>query len=375
MDHDVLMRQAITLARRGRGRVEPNPRVGAIALRDGEIVGRGFHAFYGGDHAEVAALRDAEQAGAAPDTLVVTLEPCSSVQGCEGKKTPPCTEAILRANVASVVIGQLDPDPRHHEQGAAILRHGGVEVVSGVVETECAEVNRPFARWLQMEVPWVIAKWAMSLDGKTATHSGDSKWISGDDSRARVHEVRGEVDAVMIGLKTAVIDDPELTVRHVAGDNPTRIVVDPLAELPANSKLAQTARTTPTWAIVGAAASPDKISQLRDQGVTVVEVPGPTRGHDMDLAAGARELRRRGIRRILMEGGGGLAARLFDANLVHQVMVFLAPKVIGGERARTPVSGLGVDVIKDARQFGEIFHESIADDIIVHGFATPPRSP
>lgn len=370
MNHEALMRQAITLACGGRGRVEPNPRVGALALRDGEIVGRGFHARYGGDHAEVVALCEAERAGVAPDALVVTLEPCSSKRGCDGKKTPPCTEAILRAGVRTVVIGQLDPDPRHHENGAAKLSQAGVAVVTRVLETECAAVNRPFARWLKMEVPWVIAKWAMSLDGKTGTHSGDSKWISGDDSRARVHEVRGEVDAVMVGLKTAVVDDPELTVRHVEGDNSIRIVVDPLAELPLASKLVQTATETPTWVLVGSASKRDNVARLRDHGVTVVSTPGAASGHAIDLTAGFRELRGRGICRILMEGGGGLAAQLFDADLVHQVMVFLAPKVIGGKHARTPVSGLGVDIIANARQFGEIFHESIADDIIVHGFAT-----
>ncbi len=370
MNYEGVMREAIALAREGRGRVEPNPRVGALALRDGEVVGRGFHAVYGGDHAEVVALRDADASGAAPDTLVVTLEPCSTERGMEGKKTPACTDAILRAGVGTIVIGQPDPDPRHFEQGAATLAKGSVEVVSGVLSAECAEVNRPFARWLQMDVPWVIAKWAMSLDGKTATHSGDSKWISGDDSRTRVHRVRGAVDAVMIGLKTAIVDDPELTVRHVEGDNPTRVVIDPLGDLPADSRLVRTAGETPTWVLCGAAANPDNVSRLRDLGVTVVQVAGEACGHEMDLGSGCRELRKRGVRRVLMEGGGGLAAQLFAANLVHQVMVFIAPKVIGGERAKSPVAGAGVDVVHDAWKFGEMFHEPIGDDVIVHGFAT-----
>lgn len=364
------MRDALALAIRGRGYVEPNPRVGAIALQDGEVVGAGHHEFYGGPHAEVVALLDAEARGKRPDTLVVTLEPCSSPAGRAGKKTPPCTEAILRAGIRRVVIGRPDPDPRHTNKGEAMLKEGGVDVVVGVLEQECTAINRPFDRWLNMDVPWVIAKWAMSLDGKTATREGDSKWISSQDSRTRVHVIRGRVDAVMIGFRTAVRDDPALTVRDATGDNPGRVVVDPVAAVPLHLQLVQTARDTPTFVIVGPAAEGRRVAALEQLGVTVVPVDGDVHSRDLDLVGALRELRGRGMRRVLLEGGGSLTAACLEAGLIHQVMAFVAPKIIGGARAKTPVDGPGKDLVLAAWQFGELHSEQSGEDVILHAFAT-----
>ena len=370
MNYEALMRDALALAIRGRGYVEPNPRVGAIALQDGDVVGAGFHEFYGGPHAEVVALLDAEERGKRPDTLVVTLEPCSSPPGRAGKKTPPCTEAILRAGIRRVVIGRSDPDPRHLNEGEAQLKDGGVDVVIGVLEQECTETNRPFNRWLGMDVPWVIAKWAMSLDGKTATREGDSKWISSQDSRTLVHGIRSHVDAVMVGFQTAVQDDPALTVRYATGDNPVRVVVDPVAALPLDRQLVQTARDTPTFVIVGPAADTDRVAALERLGVTVVSVGGVVHSRDLDLVGAMRELRSRGMRRVLLEGGGSLTAACLEAGLIHQAMAFVAPKLIGGTRAKTPVDGPGKDAVLDAWQFGELHSEQIGEDVILHAFAT-----
>lgn len=362
------MREALALAQRGRGLVEPNPRVGAVALRGGAVVGRGYHGYYGGPHAEVMALRDAAATGAIPDALVVTLEPCSSAAGFGGKKTPPCTDAILAAGVPRVVFGASDPDPRHTGRAKAALEAEGVAVHSGVLADECTRINQPFHRWLSMAVPWVIAKWAMTLDGKTASRSGDSRWISGEASRRRVHEVRAQVDAVLVGYRTAVLDDPELTVRHVAGDNPIRVVVDPLAALPLSSKLVQTAVQTPTWVLVGPDADTAAVDQLAARGVSVLPCAGG--GRQIDVVDGLTRLRAAGIRRVLMEGGGRLTADLLARGCVHQVMAFVAPKVIGGADASTPVGGVGLAEMIGAWQFGEVFTEMIEDDIVVHAFAT-----
>ena len=370
MNVEALMREALVLARRGRGRVEPNPRVGALALLDGEIVGRGFHGHYGGPHAEVVALREAQSVGAAPDTLVVTLEPCSSELGEEGKKTPPCTAAIIDAGIKRVILGTADPDPRHTGRGEEQLTGHGIQVVSSVLDSQCRAINRPFQRWLDLDVPWVIAKWAMSLDGKTAAQGGDSRWISCQESRTRVHELRSRVDAVLVGYRTAVQDDPELTVRHVEGPNPIRIVVDPLAALPTEQQLVETAGATPTWVLAGPDAPAEDVDRLERRGVEVIKVPAGAGDRSVDLAAGCRALRARGVRRLLLEGGGGITGELVTAGLVHQVMAFLAPLVLGGREAPTPVAGGGVAAVQDAWRFEEIYAETSGDDVLVHGFAT-----
>ena len=368
------MREALELALEGRGRVEPNPRVGAVCLREGEIVGRGYHQHYGGAHAEILALEDAAAAGAVPDSIVITMEPCSSLAGHGGKKTPPCTEALLAAGLKTVVIGQRDADPRHQGAGLQQLRDHGVEVVESVLEAECAAINRPFERSLSSASPWVIAKWAMTLDGKTATCSGESKWISGVESRAAVHEIRAHVDAVMVGYRTALRDDPELTVRHVDGRNPVRIVVDPLAALPLAHKLVQTAKQTPTWLMVGPDADASRLEAFMEHGVEVRKVAlasseTGSSGHRLDLATGLSELREAGIRRLLLEGGGALTAEFLAAGCIHQVMAFLAPKIIGGASATSPVMGEGRPAMAEALGMTEMFWETRGADLLVHAFA------
>lgn len=363
------MAEALELGQRGRGRVEPNPRVGALALQGGAVVGRGYHAAYGGAHAEVVALKDAEGRGARPDTMVVTLEPCSSKRGQGGKKTPPCTEAIVRAGIKKVIIGRPDPDPRHTTRGEAQLRQAGIEVQTRVLEAECRAANRPFQAWLELDVPWMVAKWAMSLDGKTATRGGDSKWISGEEARRDVHRTRAQVDAVMVGYKTAVKDDPELTVRMVEGDNPLRLVVDPLAALPTDLKLVRTAREVPTRVLVGPAADPARIAALELAGVQIQQVGGNARSRRLDLEGAFRALRAEGMRRVLMEGGGALTARLLEDRLVHQVTAYVAAKLIGGREASSPVGGEGAPDMGAVWNFGEMFCEALGEDVVVHAFA------
>ena len=365
------MAEALELAMRGRGHVEPNPRVGAVALRGDRVVGRGWHRHYGGPHAEVEALADAAGRGEAPDTVVVTLEPCSSEPGDGGKKTPPCTRALIDAGVRRVVVGARDPDPRHGGRGVAALEDAGVEVVTGVLESRFEEQNAAFARGLNLDRPWTISKWAMTLDGKTATHRGESRWISGEAARVRVHELRARVDAVVVGHRTAQLDDPELTVRHVEGRDPVRIVVDPRAELAEDSRLVRSAERAPVWIVAGADAPADRVARLQQLGVTVIEAPAGQGGQGLQLSVAWRELRRRGVRRVLVEGGGVLMAALTEEGCVDQVLCFVAPKMVGGRDAPSPLSGAGKALMSEAWVLDELTVEPCGDDLAIGAFVAP----
>jgi len=338
---EALMREAIDLASRGRGRVEPNPRVGAIALARGRIVGRGWHDRYGGSHAEVVALDRAQHSGEQADSLVVTLEPCSPPPGQAHKKMPACTGIIQSAGIERLVFGVEDPDPRHRGRARAELAAGGIEVVGGVLADACAALNLPFERWLGLDRPWTIAKYAMSLDGKTATSSGDSRWISGQQSRALSHSYRANVDAVVVGYRTADRDDPELSTRHVEGKQAIRILVDPLARLDASRKLISQAKQIPSWVMLREDVPLARRQELESLGLEVIPL-GVDGERGLDLRAGWRELRRRGLLRIMIEGGGGLVAALLAADCLDQVLGFLAPRLIGGRGAPTPVAGKGI---------------------------------
>ena len=256
MNVEALMEEALELARRGRGEVEPNPRVGCLLLQDGEIVARGWHGHFGGPHAEAVALAEAKALGKRPDTAVVTLEPCSTPRGQDGKKTDPCAQALVAAGIRRVVIGIVDPDPRHRRRGIALLEAAGVEVLDGVQASACDDLVVPFRKALTLDRPWMLCKWAMTLDGKTAAPTGEARWISGPEARTKTHELRAHCDGVMVGFRTAQIDDPELTVRHVEGKQPIRLVVDPLGEVDDDSNLVRTARQLPTWLLVSEDVDP-----------------------------------------------------------------------------------------------------------------------
>ncbi len=362
------MQEALQLALRGRGHVEPNPRVGALMLQDGEIVGRGWHEFYGGPHAEVMALRDARQKGARPDTAVVTLEPCSAQLGEGGKKTPPCTQALLDAGIKRVIVGAIDPDPRHRRRGLIALEQCGVEVQDGVLADQALLINRPFQKALSLDRPWTIAKWAMTLDGKTAAPTGEARWISGQESRRRTHELRARCDAVIVGFRTAQIDDPELTVRHVEGKQPVRIVLDPLGDIDDDSNLVRTARTFPTWILVGDQVDPRRSGHLQDFGVQVIQIRCAENARHLHLKEAWRELRRRGLRRVLVEGGGSLVADLLAWNCVDQVVAYVAPKIIGGRFAPTPVAGDGRPFMAEAIPVAEWGWGQSGEDLEMVGF-------
>lgn len=366
MNYEVLMREALELAQRGRFAVEPNPRVGCLLLENGEIVGRGHHEFFGGRHAEAMALEAAK--GRKPDTAVVTLEPCSSQKGEHGKQTAPCAQALIAAGIRTVVIGSVDPDPRHRRAGIGVLEQAGVEVVDGVLASRCDAAGELFRKALGLDRPWILCKWAMTLDGKTAAPTGEARWISGTEARRRTHELRARCGGVMVGFRTAQIDDPELTVRHVEGRQPIRIVVDPLGEIDDDSNLVRTASEAPTWLLASEDVDPRRSGHLSDCGVQVIHVPtaeGPRRLH---LGQALRELRRRGLRRVLVEGGGGLVAQLFAWNCVDQVLAFVAPKIIGGKDAPTPVAGDGKPFMAEAWQLRDVAFEPCDEDVAIQGF-------
>lgn len=361
MEEEFWMRRALVEARRGRGFVEPNPMVGSVVIRDGHLVGLGHHERFGGPHAEVNALGGVigSTRGA---TLYVTLEPC-----CHWGKTPPCVDAILAAGIGRVVVAMADPFPRVAGGGLARLRAEGVQVSVGLLETEARELNAPYLKRVSTGRPYVVAKWAMTLDGKIATRTGHSAWISSERSRAMVHEVRGRMDAIVVGIGTAIADDPRLTVRPSGSRTPTRVVVDSLARIPVDGHLVRTARDIPVLIAVGPMASPTAVERLESHGVTVVRLPSVSKTTQVDIGALLDELGRRGMTNILVEGGGRLIGSFFDAGEVDEVDIFLACKIDGGTHDATPVRGRGAALMSQALQLGDMTWHQIDNDIRVQG--------
>ena len=349
------MRRALELAERGRGTVEPNPLVGAIVVRDGQVAGEGWHQHFGEPHAEANALIAAGKA-AHGATLYLTLEPC-----CHHGKTPPCTDAILRAGVRRVVASMQDPFPQVAGKGADLLRAAGIEVEIGLCEPEARRLNAPYLKLLATGRPYVHAKWAMTLDGKIATRTGDSKWISNDGSRRRTHELRGRMDAIIVGVGTVLADDPLLTARPLGPRTPTRIVLDSHGRTPLSSQLVRTAREAPTLiATLGT-----KAPELRNAGCEVLELP--SKNGRVELAALLNELGRRRMTNVLVEGGAAVLGSFLDAGAIDEVHVFLAPRLAGGAAALTPIGGRGVEKIAQALTLVECRTELIEGDVYVHG--------
>jgi diaminohydroxyphosphoribosylaminopyrimidine deaminase/5-amino-6-(5-phosphoribosylamino)uracil reductase len=359
MSDETWMRRALELAARGRGAVEPNPMVGAAVVRDGRCAGEGWHQRHGGPHAEVSALAAAgEQARGA--TLYVTLEPC-----CHHGKTPPCTDAILKAGVARVVAAMSDPFPRVSGRGADLLRQAGVAVEVGLCEAEARRLNAPYLKLLAAGKPWVIAKWAMTLDGKIATRTGDSKWISGEASRRVVHELRGRVDAVVVGVGTVLADDPALTARPPGPRVAARVVLDSRLRTPAESQLARTAREVPVLLVTSGRAPQEKREAFARLGCEVL-LPGDEGGRP-SLPRLLEEMGRRRWTNVLVEGGGEVLGGFLDAGAIDEVHVFIAPRLVGGEQARSPILGRGVERIAEALALREVEVALVEGDVYIQG--------
>ncbi|MEQ8786918.1 MAG: bifunctional diaminohydroxyphosphoribosylaminopyrimidine deaminase/5-amino-6-(5-phosphoribosylamino)uracil reductase RibD [Pirellulaceae bacterium] len=363
-DDSQFMRRALELASRGRGYVEPNPMVGCVIVAGegstaGDVVGEGWHRQFGGPHAEIEALRIAGSR-ARGATMYVTLEPCS-----HHGKTPPCCEAVVSAGVARVVVAQEDPFPEVAGRGIRTLREAGLHVEVGVAEVEATTLNAPYLKLLSTRRPWVIAKWAMTLDGKIATSAGDSRWISGGASRAVVHELRGRVDAILVGSGTAHTDDPLLTARPPGARTALRIVVDSRASLASTSRLAATAREIPLLAAVGREAPEKERLRLQELGCEVLSCDGAT--HADRLAQLLDELGRRRMTNVLVEGGARLLGTCFDMRAVDEAHVFVAAKVFGGQSAPTAVGGEGVPRVADALWMDAPAITELDGDVYLHG--------
>ncbi|MGZ3379143.1 MAG: bifunctional diaminohydroxyphosphoribosylaminopyrimidine deaminase/5-amino-6-(5-phosphoribosylamino)uracil reductase RibD, partial [Isosphaeraceae bacterium] len=340
------MNLALAEAERGRGAVEPNPMVGAVLVREGRVVGLGHHARFGGPHAEVMALQNAAEAEARGATLYVTLEPC-----CHHGKTPPCTDAILQAGIAKVVAAIRDPFPRVDGGGLAILRSAGVAVDLGLQAGTAAELNAPYLKRVATGLPYITAKWAMTLDGKTAVASGDSQWISAPGSRSLVHQLRGRMDAILVGIGTVLADDPQLTARPAGLRTAARIVLDSKALLPLNSRLVQTAHEVPVLVAVSRQAPADRRHALEARGCEVVVFPGETRVPIMALLA---ELGQRAMTNLLVEGGGKVLGSFLEAGQVDEVEAYIAPILEGGDHPRTPARGQGLLRMGDAARLQNV---------------------
>ena len=350
------MRRALALARRGLGKTSPNPAVGAVLVCGGRLIGEGWHKKAGGPHAEIEALRAAGIVASRKlpvashqspiTTLYVTLEPCST-RG----RTPPCTDAIIAAGVKRVVVGAVDPNPRHRGRGLKLLRRAGIRVESGVLAQEATRLNEAFNKWITTGMPLVIAKAAMSLDGKIATRTGDSRWITSDTARKCAHKLRAQVDAIMVGAQTVIRDDPQLTVRHGVrrAKQPWRVVVDARGRTPKSAKLFRDKHHGRTLVMTTTLSSARWRGYLAALGINVVVVA--QKGGRVDLRAALRALGCMNVTSVLVEGGGELLGSAFDDGLVDKVALFYAPKVIGGRKAVPAVGGAGVAAVRSAGRF------------------------
>ncbi len=315
-----LMLEAIHLAGSVKRRVCPNPRTGALVLRNGEIIGRGFHANYGGPHAEVNAIQDAGKDLEACE-MVVTLEPC-----CHTGKTPPCTDLIIASGIKKVIIGMEDPNPRVAGKGIRQLQAAGIEVVSNVLADECAALNQPFIKMMTENFPYIIVKSAITLDGYIADEQGHSQWISSPESRITVHKMRANADAVLVGVGTVFADDPELTVRDAEGEHPLRVVYDPEGVLPDRLKMIHSAKEVSTTIITGPQSTPVWKYNMRQRGVELIETD---KFGNQGLEDGLRQLGRQGVQSILVEGGGRLQSMLAELGCIDRLEIFMAAKLIG----------------------------------------------
>jgi diaminohydroxyphosphoribosylaminopyrimidine deaminase / 5-amino-6-(5-phosphoribosylamino)uracil reductase len=375
-EHDTFMQRALELARRAEGYTNPNPMVGAVVVRAGEVIAEGYHQRAGEPHAEVNALRAAGEA-ARGATLYVTLEPCN-----HHGRTPPCSEAIIEAVVAHVVYAAADPNPKA-QGGAQRLHKAGVKVTAHVCAEQAHDLNRFFFWHVRHKRPYVIAKYAMSIDGKIATHTKHSKWITGAVARQRVHQLRHAVDAIIVGSSTALADNPQLTVRHQQHEprHPLRVVLDSRGRVPLTSQLFAADLPGTTLVATTDAMLAAHRDQLRQRGVDVLCLPAESRTEHqtaqgrvdsrvdgrVDMAALLDALGQRQVQSVLVEGGSTVLGTLFDMQLVNEVWAFVAPLLIGGVNAPSPVAGTGIPTMAEALHVSEVVTEHLENDLLIRG--------
>jgi diaminohydroxyphosphoribosylaminopyrimidine deaminase/5-amino-6-(5-phosphoribosylamino)uracil reductase len=355
------MKKAIALAKKGSFRVRPNPKVGCVLVKKGKIISEGYHEHFGGPHAEINALRVAG-AKAKGSTMYTNLEPC-----CHYGKTPPCTEAIIKAGVKEVIVGMVDPNPLVNGKGLRELKARGVKIKLGVLGEECAKLNERYIKYMTRGLPFVILKSAMSLDGKIATPSGDSKWITNEASRKYARTLRNKVDAILVGIDTVLQDDPELLSSR-PGKKPIRVILDSHLRIPLDARVLNSRATT---IVVGQKdADKKRIESLQARGVEVLLIPKWRKhpGRGLDLKFLMKKLARRGVTSLLIEGGGKVNASALEMGLVDKFLFFIAPKIIGGENSITPVEGEGVDRIGEAIKLKDIKVRRFGEDVLFEGY-------
>ena len=357
---EIFMKMAIDLARKGEGKVNPNPLVGAVIVKEGKVIGEGYHEEYGKSHAEINAFKSANESveGA---VMYVTLEPCSHYG-----KTPPCAEKIIQNKVSRVVIGMIDPNPLVAGKGVKMLMDAGIEVLVGVLEDECIKLNEVFIKYITTKQPFVMLKAAMSLDGKIATSTGESKWITCDKSRILVHSWRNKLLGIMVGVNTIIRDNPNLTCRNINGRNPYRIIVDSNLRTPTDSNVIQNNHDLKTVIATTNKCPEEKVNELTKFNIKVIKVND--KDGRVDLNELMIELGKLNIDGILLEGGATLNFSALQENIVDKISIFIAPKIIGGENSKTPVGGKGIELLSDSINIKDMSYSFIGKDILVEGY-------
>lgn len=356
------MALALALATRGAGYVSPNPMVGAVVVRDGQVVGQGFHQAVGGPHAEVNAIDDAgERADGA--TLYVTLEPCH-----HHGRTPPCTEKIVSAGIRRVVAAMADPNPDVKGGGNDFLQSRGIEVLSGIKENEARRLNESFIKFSRTKEPFVVLKIAATLDGRIATRTGDARWVTGEAARNQVHCLRHAMDAILVGIGTVTSDDPQLTARPAGGKgiDPIRLVLDTRLSMSKRAQMLNQASNAPTYVVCGPDASEVDRRRLAASGARILE--SPVKNGRIDLNALMVKLGRMGVTSLLIEGGAQVAGSALAADIVDKVIIFYAPKLIGGDDGIPMCRGQGAIFMKDALPVGDMSVEMVGEDVMVQGY-------
>ena len=358
------MRRALELARKGEGHTSPNPMVGCVVVKDGRIISEGYHEKYGEFHAERNALTRCTEDTAGAD-LYVTLEPC-----CHQGKTPPCTDIIIEKKIARVFVGSMDSNPLVAGKGVQILRDHGIYVETGILDAECRKLNEVFYHYIATKTPFVVMKYAMTLDGKIACATGDSKWVTGEIARTQVHRMRGRYRGIMVGIGTVLADDPMLNCRVEGGVDPVRIICDSNLHIPTESQIVKTASDIETIVACSQEAleserKQEKIRRLKEAGIQIIGTEG---AHGVNLVELMKKLGEQNIDSILLEGGGTLNASALEDGIVNKVYAYIAGKLIGGMDARSPVEGMGIDRMADAITLQKMEIEKLGDDFCIVGY-------
>ncbi len=358
----VYMQRALELSKKGIGYTNPNPLVGAVIVKEGRIIGEGYHKYLGGPHAEIDAFQNAIE-DVSGSTMYVTLEPCSHYG-----RTPPCAETIVKNKISKVVVATTDPNPLVAGRGIQVLREHGIEVITDILKDEAMKINEIFIKYISTKKPFCIMKTAMTLDGKIATASGQSKWITGEASRTVVHQLRHRVSGIMVGIGTILKDDPSLTTRldAIEGMDPIRVIVDSKARIPLNVKVLNLKSNAKTIIVTTELADSKKLKALKEKNAKIIITP--LKNDRVDLPYLMKQLGEMGMDSILLEGGSELNFSAVESSIVDKVIAFVAPKIVGGKLSKTPVGGLGIEHLSEAYVLDDLKVSIVSEDIMIEGY-------